>query len=468
MRSSMCLVLLYYNGGNYKKSIEETRFTEKYAEELHNTEYLSDICRMKSNAYGEMGLLDESLKELENALPYADEIVLPLRFYKKALIYESYAGVYDKKGDEKKQLYYRQKSIAVTEKINDDKDNPILTNAKYQNLGYQYASMGYVYSNLKIKDSANYYFNQALKIVENGQHEIYTNVRATLFSDMAKFYDSNKESGKAIVFAKRAENLEKQAPMPYIRKDIFNTLFNSYIETNKKDSSKYYLKLYTKLNDSLIKSEKEGIMTPVNQIISDNESENKNTIRNILLIVLPIIVILIFSLIYWRRKNNTIHKKYEELIARLNFEKTLSESPEEVKEEAKKETVKPALNITDETLNKLLQKLEKFEKSDKYLKQEISLTYLANNLGTNTKYLSEIIKQHKGKSFNNYINGLRIDYMVKELYSNPKLREYKISHLAEISGFASREVFAIVFKKETGITPSYFINNLEKEKGSGT
>ncbi|MGC4041387.1 MAG: hypothetical protein QM710_11545 [Flavobacterium sp.] len=220
MRSSMCLVLLYYNGGNYKKSIEETRFTEKYATELKDAQYLSDVCRMRANAYSEMGLLEESMEELEKSLSYVHAITPPnAQFYKKALIYESYAGTYEKKEDQKKQLYYRQKSIAATKKIT-EKDLA-LTNAKYQNLGYQYASMGFVYSNLKIKDSANYYFDQALKIVENGQHEIYANVRATLYSDMAKFYDSNKEYRKAIVFAKRAEQLEKQVPMPYIKERHF-------------------------------------------------------------------------------------------------------------------------------------------------------------------------------------------------------------------------------------------------------
>lgn len=53
--------------------------------------------------------------------------------------------------------------------------------------------------------------------------------------------------------------------------------------------------------------------------------------------------------------------------------------------------------------------------------------------------------------------------MVNLLASDPDYREYKISYLAEISGFSSREVFTITFKKETGVNPSYFINNLKKD-----
>ncbi|AZA77307.1 AraC family transcriptional regulator [Chryseobacterium sp. G0186] len=66
------------------------------------------------------------------------------------------------------------------------------------------------------------------------------------------------------------------------------------------------------------------------------------------------------------------------------------------------------------------------------------------------------------KSFNNYLNGLRINYITAKLYDTPIFREYKISYLAETCGFSSREVFAVIFKKETGVSPSYFINQLKK------
>lgn len=121
------------------------------------------------------------------------------------------------------------------------------------------------------------------------------------------------------------------------------------------------------------------------------------------------------------------------------------------------------INIIDNTINSLILKLKKFEQSQKFLRQDISLTYLASSLNNNTRYLSEVIKKHKVKNFNNYINGLRIHYITEMLYKNPQYREYKISYLAEACGFASREVFGVIFKKETGMTPSYFISKLKRE-----
>jgi len=97
-----------------------------------------------------------------------------------------------------------------------------------------------------------------------------------------------------------------------------------------------------------------------------------------------------------------------------------------------------------------------------YIDQNMSLSTLSSMLNTNTKYLSEIIKHHKNKKFKNYINGLRIEYIMQLLFNQPEYREYKISYLAGCCGFSSRVVFGVVFKKEKGILPSYFIQSLGK------
>ncbi|WEK70471.1 MAG: helix-turn-helix domain-containing protein [Candidatus Chryseobacterium colombiense] len=123
--------------------------------------------------------------------------------------------------------------------------------------------------------------------------------------------------------------------------------------------------------------------------------------------------------------------------------------------------VKTTHSISTETYNSILKKINKFEKSEKFLRKDINLTWLSNHLNTNTKYLSEVIKSHTGKNFNGYINGLRIRYIINKLTEMPVYRDYKISYLAEECGYGSPQVFAIAFKRETGVTPSYFIEQFK-------
>lgn len=479
---SRLLILIYYNNGDYKKTIEEGRYAEKVVLELQQMESLSDVYRMRGIAYQQMHFPEESIRELQKALEYAEKIDKPTRrYYILSLVYEAFAGNYVEQGNAKKEIEYRIKSIKASKNIPESEKDPVMLQGKYYSLAYQYSSLGLKYNELKVKDSALFYFEEGLKIHERGKVGDYTDEKAKLLSGLAVYYVSTKQFRKAIQFAKRAESLEKQVGgLSYVRKRIYNVLFNAYVETEKQDSSKHYLKLYTTLNDSILKVEKASLYTPVKQIINDREKENTDKIRSIVVIGGIVALILLLSgWFFWRRKNTNIQKNYEKLIEKLKAEKTVPLIPTEEEEktiEAPNELTIVAENnddvkvkqliINNSTVNTLLYKLEKFERSDKYIKNEVSLTYLASHLDTNTKYLSEVIKQYRGKTYNNYINGLRIDYIVRLLFKEPKVREYKISYLAELCGFSSREVFAVIFKKETGFTPSFYIHNLKKNASS--
>lgn len=112
----------------------------------------------------------------------------------------------------------------------------------------------------------------------------------------------------------------------------------------------------------------------------------------------------------------------------------------------------------------ILEKLNNFENTTNFTNQDTSLSRLALQMDTNTKYLSEVVNFHKGKNFNLYINELRVNYIIDKLNNDPTYLQYKISYLAEDSGFSSHSVFAIVFKQVTGISPTNFITILRDKK----
>jgi len=120
--------------------------------------------------------------------------------------------------------------------------------------------------------------------------------------------------------------------------------------------------------------------------------------------------------------------------------------------------------ISEKTENILLKKLEDFEKTEDFIRSDISLQNLAKNLETNTKYLSETINTHKQKNFNAYINELRIKYIVSKLKDKPVYRSYKIKYLAEESGFSTHSAFAAVFKSVMGMSPANYIQLLKQKE----
>lgn len=116
--------------------------------------------------------------------------------------------------------------------------------------------------------------------------------------------------------------------------------------------------------------------------------------------------------------------------------------------------------IPDKTEKKLLEKLDAFEKSNKFIQKTVSVKTLAQQFDTNAKYLSEVINRHKNSNFNTYINNLRIDYIVDRLRHDPEYRKYKVSYLAEECGFSSHSMFATIFKNRMGLSPTEFLQKL--------
>lgn len=113
-----------------------------------------------------------------------------------------------------------------------------------------------------------------------------------------------------------------------------------------------------------------------------------------------------------------------------------------------------------ETEQRILEDLLRLEMEEFYLRKDISLAILAALLQTNTKYLSFIINTHKGKDFNNYVNELRVQYVVNKCRTDTAYLAYKIAYIADEAGFSSHSKFTAVFKKIKGVSPSSFIADI--------
>lgn len=134
-----------------------------------------------------------------------------------------------------------------------------------------------------------------------------------------------------------------------------------------------------------------------------------------------------------------------------------------------KETPKPAkkvtkeLEIAAETIEKMLRLLDKWERSKRFLDMDITQTTLAVYLETNIRYVSDIILNYRGKKFTDYINDLKVDYIIEQLKSDKLKRMYTHEALAKEAGFSTTQRFVQAFKLRTGISPNFFSAKIRKE-----
>lgn len=124
--------------------------------------------------------------------------------------------------------------------------------------------------------------------------------------------------------------------------------------------------------------------------------------------------------------------------------------------------------LSQKAEEEILKKLCDFENSEDFVDKEMSLSVLIAKTNTNIKYLRKVLKKHRNKDYTNYINELRIKYIVQKLNDHPKYLTYKISYLADESGFSSHSKFSSSFKKVMTISPSEYIEHLKSDTASSS
>lgn len=145
--------------------------------------------------------------------------------------------------------------------------------------------------------------------------------------------------------------------------------------------------------------------------------------------------------------------------------KQLMDGFKPIKTTSKKVGVHPE-SVPEEIRNELLKKLEAFEKSDLYLRKELDMSQLAQEMDTNTSYLSTIINHYKRMSFPNYVKDLKISMAIERLSKDPELLKYNYQGLAETFGFKTGESFSKAFYNKTGVYPSKLLKELKNRQNA--
>ncbi len=99
--------------------------------------------------------------------------------------------------------------------------------------------------------------------------------------------------------------------------------------------------------------------------------------------------------------------------------------------------------------------LKYMKKKKPYLKEDITLKDLADELSIPPHHLSIVINERLKQNFYNFINSYRVNDVIEKL-CDPAHSEKNILNLAYESGFNSKATFNMAFKNITGKTPTEY------------
>jgi AraC-like DNA-binding protein len=174
------------------------------------------------------------------------------------------------------------------------------------------------------------------------------------------------------------------------------------------------------------------------------------------------LVLLLYLILYNKKRAayRELVRLSQEWAQTTNEQRTLSghDTGENIKTGNKKTGTEELITKTDVVL---FEQLEKFLHAEQvYAEPTITIDDLADRMKVNKTYLSRAINRCSKKHFNTYINEFRIKEAIR-LLSNDSNR-YTLEGIGFEVGFEERRSFYNAFKKTTGLSPSDFRKNLQK------
>ncbi|MCD6180443.1 MAG: AraC family transcriptional regulator [Bacteroidales bacterium] len=364
------------------------------------------------NAYRDAGYPKKALSYLLDAYKYKDYFTTYGYVYNLLSLSSTYFEL-----DSIPQSYaYAQKSMQISKKID-------AYNYVYQSS----IRLANCYIKMNVNDSAKIYLQNAIRLTKDMDNK---NRLVNLYKQLSNVCIKIEDYAAAVAY-----------------------LDSSYIK---------YTKLITETNDNKlaelrIESDYYIHRTRINELVSNNiiEKEKSKQLSITVISITIALVISIFSAIIIRKRLKQTQESYVNLVKKnieldkLNHQ--LHECEIRPTRKAKHE------NIKNEDV--IIQKLKKLLYTDEIFKNSnISLSSLAEELETNTSYLSAIVNNHFNSNLRSLLNKHRIDKARKMLVSE-EFKHYSMEGIASEVGFKSRSGFYQTFKIITGLTPSLYIKN---------
>lgn len=467
-KSLMLSATLYKQSGDVKNAIQYALESEKIIEQTDNYIWQSRVLGFLASQYRALKLYGRSKQYLDKSFGIINKIENPkLVNSTMGLMLQELAYVELEQKNYKKSITNINKAQTYFNLTPDNLDFFTTNNEQLLGLNYYH---------LKDLDKATSYYDKALKSANKMPESFLTGL---IYNGFALIYIEKNDLKNAKRYLDLAETVSNKSQYLVLNEEIYSTSKKYYALTKdlkkleevtvKKDSVTEQItnKSNEFINESFAKLEKENIKV-----------EKKSSNKTLIIIVFSILILGGICYVIWsRRKHKENLQKVKNILRELELKskehKTSiveskpilveeHETQPEVEKGIEKEKSEIPAMMNSATEEKILEKLNQFEESDLFRQNNVSLSSLATFCETNNKYLSYVINTFKKKDFNNYINELRVDYIIKKLNDHPISRKYKIAVLAEEAGFSSQNKFATVFKKVTSISPSLFINFLDE------
>lgn len=494
---------IYYQKGNYSKAFDVLLKGIKICESNDFQDLLPELYKNIGNVYCMFLDFDRGNTNYEKALSLSRS---RKDHEMEMKILNNLAGMYCYAGKiEKAKFYYRQ--------MKDKSKGSANVLHEYFNL----LNLGLIYDLEQKTDSATYcYIASADYAIRENLEPRY---KSSSYFELAKLYEKKGDPDSALYYLDLNVKITRENHLMDMLAESLKALARLHGRRGEQEKEQKYRGEYLIMSDSIFNlqelsriknaqfiyemDQSRGQIETLNEERAENESKIKMQQRMLFGISAGLVIFIVMSVVVYSQKrklrdaykdlfdrsNEILETERQNKRFRLEYEEKLAE--ERLRNDRMAETLKSHILIlknSDEGLSDgttvpvddeeqkeegkgiySANKLTEFQKEallkgindvmenpKEFCDCDFSLERLASLIGSNSRYVSQVINDTYGKNFRTFINEYRIRESQLRLMNTAEYGNYTIKAIAESVGYKSHTNFIVIFKKITGITPSLY------------
>ena len=208
-------------------------------------------------------------------------------------------------------------------------------------------------------------------------------------------------------------------------------------------------------------------LSRVNDQVAQIQAKHERAHQLLLMMSLIAAIILIAMVLLVRsniKQRNYIRHLYEKNVQLLDVKVTAEQPASHSVDKQEDSAPKYQSQLDQESKDRLFERIKNVMDDIAIIcKPDFSLQQLAVQVGSNYKYVSQVVTERYGKSFKQVLNEQRVREACRILNDPNQSAHLTIEAIAANLGFNSRSNFTVTFKRITGISPSDFMK-MAKEK----
>lgn len=355
----------YFTKAEYNKAYKIAKELEEKATSAKNIRLIAIAKNRLGVTLNFLQVYDEAEKKLKEAEQFIDENDFQDKNLIRANNYQFQSDLYTHILKHDKAVAYIKKTIPEYEKIKNPEERKNQLAKGNGNIGLKFLSVDL--------DSAAHYFKKSLAIQDKIEAK---NINVANYTGLGEVYNRKKDHQKAVMYLKKAEELNEKVQDGFYMTSIYELLQDSYKNLgNEKEYEKYKLRYLENLK---IENEEKlsGVKTFVDEVKAQSEEaikENRN--KTFLIIFIGIVALSLLIFIFYTLRKISKRKKENSIIELQLVEKEKKiENLENKISDLHSEVIELAQQNSPQFYPRFLDLYPEFEKNILELNPKISIS----------------------------------------------------------------------------------------------